>query len=624
METRNAHRVSVVHRGGEWRGTENECRPYEVWYSLEILCDPPPPLKVLAVQCAVQRSVAVEIPLSNPEAEPLELGVCLEGEDLEGDIRVRVPPRGSITYTVSFSPAVVGTTTASVIFQAELVREFWYQLNLLAQPSVLTTLPESRCELGKWTRLYLHLVNPTDQTLELGTVNSNPQHFTLELDTSRPLIVTPHSSTQVPVRFCPSTIGTVNQMAKVSFTCSQLEQWSFQLCGRGLAPGRMEALSVASAVGSHSSNIIPFRNPTDQSALLNISLTDEEPGQNSLSQSFISEKKVFCIPMKKTQGVRVSAGDSVEIPVVFAPDSMQLHQAWLLVQLEPFYHHPNLDTPLTPMQRNECVVVEDERIRLVRWVYPIHGIPEAPLKRSNPAVIKCEALSRVEERVEVVLTGCVPGSFVSDTVTPHSNSTSETSAGSRLAVEDFLCEVRYTSETEQNQMDSCVTLSPLDCHRDPQSGLVSLGLNLIFVPHKPGSCSALLAVQCVTGGLWTFPISLVATEPPVDDVISITAAGLNRTSSVGFRLTSQTRNPEPFTAGFLPGGDSDFQVCPSSGELLPVGSAGTLITISFTPSMYSRKHSAVLLVQTTNMHWTYDVKGTTPTYSPPAPRPPME
>ncbi|XP_034145586.1 cilia- and flagella-associated protein 47 [Esox lucius] len=605
--------VAVEREGGK----EDECRPYEVWYSLEIICDPPSPLKVLAVQCAVQRSVAVEIPLSNPEAEPLELEVCLEGEDLRGDNRVCVPPRSSLTYTASFSPGVVGTTTGSVIFQSELVGEFWYRLDLLAEPPPLTTLPESSCELGKWTRLYIPLVNPTDQTLELGTVNSNPQHFTLELDASRPLIVGPHSSTQVPVRFSPSTIGAGNHMARVSFTCSQLEQWSFQMCGRGLAPGRMEALSVASPVGSQSSIIIHFQNPTDQAVLLNISLTDIEPGQNSLSQSFICDKKVFCIPLKQTQGVQVSAGDSLEIPVVFAPDSMQLHQAWLIVQLEPFYNHPDLKTPLTPTQRDECVVVEDEQIRSVRWVYPIHGIPEAPPKRPNPAVIECEARSRVEERVEVLLTGCVPGSFVPDTVTPHSSTTLESSAGSGLALEGFSCEMRYNSDAERSQLDHCVALSPLDCHRDPHSGLASLSVNLVFAPHKPVRCSAMLTVQCVTGGLWTFPISLVSTEPRVHDVINIKAAGLHKTSSVGFRLTSQTRYPEPFTAGFLPGGGSDFQVCPTSGELFPVGSEGTLITISFTPSMYSRKHSAALLVQTANMQWTYDVRGTMPTDTPP-------
>ncbi|KAL1021786.1 hypothetical protein UPYG_G00017930 [Umbra pygmaea] len=592
--------------------TEKESGAYEVWYSLQVTCDPAPPLKVLAVQCAVQRSVAVAIPLNNPEAEPLELRVCLEGEGLSGDTQVFVPPTGRLTYTASFSPAVVGKRTGSVIFQSEQVGEFWYQLDLLAQPPLLTTLPESSCELGKWTRLYIPLVNPTDQTLELGVVNSNPRHFILELDSSLSLTVGPHSSTQVPVRFSPSTIGTGSHTAKVSFTCSQLEQWDFQLRGQGLAPRLMEALSMASTVGSHSSIIIPFKNPTDHPALLDISLTEEEPGQKSSTKSLKCDTKVFCVPLKQTQGVWVSSGATVDIPVIFTPDSMQHHQAWLQVQLEPFYNQPDLDSPYTSMHRDMGVVVEDGRVRLVGWVYPIHGITEAPPAHCQPAVIQCEARSRVEERVEVLLTGCVPGSSSLPNNTP-----SESAAGSSLALEDFLCEMRYNSGADRTQLDGCVALSLLDCHRDPDSGIVSIGVNLIFAPCKPLRCVALLAVQCVTGGLWTFPISLVCTEPQLDDVISIEAAGLHKTSSVGFRLTSLNRYPEPFTAGFLPGGGRDFQVYPASGELLPLGSAGTLITISFTPTMYSKKHRATLLVQTADMQWNYDVRGTMPTYAPP-------
>lgn len=50
-----------------------------------------------------------------------------------------------------------------------------------------------------------------------------------------------------------------------------------------------------------------------------------------------------------------------------------------------------------------------------------------------------------------------------------------------------------------------------------------------------------LAVQCVSGRIWEFPMTLIATEPQVDDVILIEATELGKTSAVGFRLTSTTR-----------------------------------------------------------------------------------
>ncbi|KAJ8256208.1 hypothetical protein COCON_G00200720 [Conger conger] len=185
--------------------------------------------------------------------------------------------------------------------------------------------------------------------------------------------------------------------------------------------------------------------------------------------------------------------------------------------------------------------------------------------------------------------------------------------------EDFLYEIRWEGEEGRALLEHCVALSLQGCERDPQSGVVTLTFSVVFAPYKPTRCAAALAVQCITGGLWTFPIMLISTEPQVDDVITIEAVGLNKTSAVGFRLTSQSRYPECFTARFLPGSGPEFQVSPPSGELLPVGTSGTLLTVTFTPTMYSKKHQATLLVQTADMHWTYEVNGVPPVYTPPSP-----
>lgn len=50
-----------------------------------------------------------------------------------------------------------------------------------------------------------------------------------------------------------------------------------------------------------------------------------------------------------------------------------------------------------------------------------------------------------------------------------------------------------------------------------------------------------LEVKASQGGVWKFPIRFLALEPQVDDMIDIEATGLGKESSVGFRLTSQTK-----------------------------------------------------------------------------------
>lgn len=50
-----------------------------------------------------------------------------------------------------------------------------------------------------------------------------------------------------------------------------------------------------------------------------------------------------------------------------------------------------------------------------------------------------------------------------------------------------------------------------------------------------------LVVSATSGGVWRFPLKLLATEPEVDDIITIESVGLNKESVVGFRMTSQMR-----------------------------------------------------------------------------------
>ncbi|XP_019714520.1 cilia- and flagella-associated protein 47-like, partial [Hippocampus comes] len=81
---------------------------YQVFYTLEIICEPGSPVNTLNVQCAVHSSVAIEIPVSNPGGELLLLNVDLEGADLCGADWVLIPPQETLTYKVTFSPGKMG------------------------------------------------------------------------------------------------------------------------------------------------------------------------------------------------------------------------------------------------------------------------------------------------------------------------------------------------------------------------------------------------------------------------------------------------------------------------------------------------------------------------------------
>ena len=50
---------------------------------------------------------------------------------------------------------------------------------------------------------------------------------------------------------------------------------------------------------------------------------------------------------------------------------------------------------------------------------------------------------------------------------------------------------------------------------------------------------AYLQIETALGGMWRYPIKLIAIEPPPDDIIQIEVTRLNREFSVGFKLSSK-------------------------------------------------------------------------------------
>ncbi|XP_059580365.1 cilia- and flagella-associated protein 47 [Alligator mississippiensis] len=624
LSTETLQTVDAANTGGK-----TSC--CQVWFSLEINSMPAAPERILEVKCTVLNTTKIDIPITNPTDESLQLNVVLTDAALSGETALVLKPNETLLYEMKYSPAVIGTSDGSVIFLSEAVGEFWYMLKLIVEEPLSTTLPEIACELGKSVRLYVPLPNPTYETLKLEIFNSNPGNFSIEADPSKPLIVAPQSTTEVPVQFCPSALGRANHQASVTFMCPQLNKWVFHLLGVGLIPQPMEPASISTCVGRHSSIIIPFKNPTSEDILVDVLLTDHEQPIHRVSASVVrksfSKESAFHLPLKQTQGILLSPKSTLDIPVLFMPDTMKLYEAVVVVHVVKENGENWLCEDLVELNKElkSVTLSENGEIYGIRWIYPINGIPEAPPQKLVPAVVRCQARQRVEERVEVLLTGVVPGTTSMPTARNATTTTNKSSSiqdevqvtAGFSTTDEFLYEIQYKSNKVKSQLESSVAINLVQKDRNAESGIITLIFNIIFAPNKPMRNSATLMVQCTTGGIWKFPILLIATEPDVDDVINIEAAGLNKESLVGFRLTSQTRYPEPFMAYFLPGSDPEFVVLPQDGELLPLDTVGTPITVGFKPSMYSKKHKAILVIQTSSMQWTYEINGLPPQTKPP-------
>lgn len=600
-------------------------RPYRLWYTVEVQASRPQPERTLEVTCAAHSAVAVEIAVTNPTRDRIVMDVLIDGVALSGEPTIVLHPLQQVRYQVTFAPTVIGEYTGSVIFQHEAVGEFWYNLMLKATTPHPSHLPPIHCEIGKSTYQMIRLLNPTDESLVLTPHSSNTANFNLELGDTKQILLAASGLLEVPVKFTPSAIGQLHS-AEISFHCPQLGSWIFLASGTGMMPGPVDPVNIYSQLGGNSSVIIPFENPTERQVIVDVVMKEQLPSRSgSLFTSLRSDTQpkdsVFCLLLKRAKGIILELGATLDIPISFAPDTMQLHEATITVTM----HRDTEDT----WNGNYPSVMSTRMVNELHWIIPVRGIPESyPIKESQAPCIECKARSRVEERLEVTLTGLAPNNATSGlgrypTITPinllgrHLPGEMEYGVDYLNVPEEFRYELIYDDAECQTCLERSLGVSLMRKIKNQVSGVVILVFNFVFSPFKPFSHKTQLMISAASGGVWRFPLRVLATEPEVDDTITIDSVGLNKESIVGFRMTSQMRHTLPFEAFFAPNSDPEFTVAPTSGELTPAGTEGTLIKVSYKPQIYGKTHMAKLVVQTSDMQWTYDVIGTTADYSPP-------
>ncbi|NXY21610.1 CFA47 protein, partial [Atrichornis clamosus] len=246
-------------------------------------------------------------------------------------------------------------------------------------------------------------------------------------------------------------------------------------------------------------------------------------------------------------GIRLAPKEQLDIPVLFMPHAMKIYKAEVVIHVMR-ENGENWSYELSAESNEDLnsnfTMAENGGIQGILWIYPVHGMPEAPQQKL--VVVRCQARQRVEQRVEMLVIGVMPAALpdAKNSAAVNTSKSADTQVhltdGSPATVE-FLYELQYQSNEIKSQLESLVGMQLVQKEWDTESRIVTLVFNVVFAPNKPMRSGATLVVQCATGGVWKFPMLFVATEPEVDDVINIEAVGLNKESIVGFKLTSQTR-----------------------------------------------------------------------------------
>ncbi|XP_078416576.1 cilia- and flagella-associated protein 47-like [Cetorhinus maximus] len=592
----------------------------EFWYELKLIAKKPTPITLPELQCELGKLTWQVIPLANSTIETLKLEVVNNNPGIfavEIDPRklLIVNPQSTVEVPVQFSPSTLGKTNhcGTIIFKCPQLEEWTFHLSGVGLlPQQMDPVSISAC-VNSHASVIVPFENPTNELLLVDVVltdNEQVTHhqspsdllqcinkepvFCIPLKQNQGILLPPKGKLDIPLVFAPDDMAFYEGLVVVQIKKQNGSSWPYEM-----------------------------------------------------GEVTNSKLKSFC----RSQGGGISG------------------IRWLY----PIYGIPEvLSTKLSPaviqcQARNR----KEETIKVIlTGAVPGPSCAAAMKTQTTTAYICNQGKVRASSAGKGLAYQLTTTTRWTDTAIFNNgatknqieqNSCSSIHAG-RTPAGEFFYEIQYQTEKAKIQMESAIAINFVEKEWDTETGIVTLTFNIVFAPYKPirsgklikifvtimappdndGSIglkkqiraksslytstrhcllllhhSAMLKVQSATGGIWNFPLLLIATEPQVDDVINIEALGLNKESMVCFRLTSQTRYPMPFTAHFLPCSDQEFVVSPQTGELLPHGSTGTLFTVGFTPRMYSKKYKAKLLIQTMDMQWMYEINGLDPQYTPP-------
>jgi len=343
------------------------------------------------------------------------------------------------------------------------------------------------------------------------------------------------------------------ETAEVTLQDPSVGVWVFKCSGHGLTPTVMETTYVTAGIGQSASSMVTFTNPFPAAISIALSLKTEE------------KAGVFGIMVKRMRGITMAPFANLQIPVAFSPERMALHKGELLVEVEG----------------GDAIV----------WTFPLEGVSES-LNQANTFRYKTKARTRLQDQLEVTLSGLGP--LGKD--------------------EPFTHELVMQNPAERAALKRALHITA------NQHAITSpdepLTFTLTFEPLRVLHTSVDFVITKASGGRWRFEIILEATEPDIDGTIVLESA-VNQTDTKTINIVNPepTSKSVPFSVALTPESAMEFTFTPMKGYL--DGGNPTPVSVMFTPKEYGKMVVGRLVVQTDDMQWMYDLKGTRPKYDPP-------
>ncbi|OHS98266.1 hypothetical protein TRFO_35361 [Tritrichomonas foetus] len=543
-----------------------------VWYILEIHVDSPAPEQTISVSTSARKCVTVNIPIANPKNQQAQFSVVLSDDDLFGDKVFFAPPNSTTNYQLVVSPLKEMKRMSSVYFYSEEDGEFWYSIKIDAEKAPDNSIAPLSSPIGKFASTFITLENPLEKIVSFRTENDNMTSF--HIVSKRVIQLTSHEKKRIEVRYIPSSVGQ-KETASISFKSNEMGDWVYKLSGVGKPPQPLSPIIITSMIGSTNSAMVLFNNPFPYPSRFIVSLSTSEEEEVF---KFLIKRKVFSLSC---------FGEEFQIPFTFTPSNSGQYKAHIIVASLG----PTRNGASTNKQINKNSNEKENDVPTIRWVYPIIGdslVNEIP----NIRTIRTKAQLGIDEVMIFTLTGeneiFNPSEYAIDLSIPQN------------------CEF----------VRGALDIRPVSVDRHENS--LDLKVSIKFLPMRPLNTVAKMTVKNPLGQEWHFQLELKVDRGKPQGTIVVESL-LNKVGYAKCSVPSIFRAQTPFHTYFVQGSASEFKVDSDRGFLFPSMNEYTEvpITIIFEPKMYGKVLKGLLVIDTIDAQFLFEVIGKTPEYVPP-------
>lgn len=156
----------------------------------------------------------------------------------------------------------------------------------------------------------------------------------------------------------------------------------FRLRGFGVPPTAMEPITLYANLNSSCMHVINFTNPLDVPTKISIYLKGDDADH-------------FLLLLKNLQFIQLQPRASIDVPVMFSPESMYKHQVTAIIRAEN--SHSNFDT-----------TEKDSHPSFLCWEYPVIGQPQLrPYSEEVAPRIRCCVKEKIRYKLRVNLVHCL-------------------------------------------------------------------------------------------------------------------------------------------------------------------------------------------------------------------------